>query len=80
MEHSSGAVRTACDIQVVGKCRPGTPKMTCEKMTENNCCEWKFTTDDPQERRSGIRSNMPKASKQPGGWPSDVDDTHALAH
>ena len=42
---SSGAVRTACDIEVNrmhGLERP--------KMTEKDCYEWKLTTDIPQER------------------------------
>ena len=28
VEHSSGAVKTACDIHVAGKYGPGRPRMT----------------------------------------------------
>ena len=37
VEHSSGAVRTACDIQVDGRQEPGIPKLTWKKLTD----EWK---------------------------------------
>ena len=45
-----------------------TPKLTCKKLTEKDCHEWKLTTVDPQERsiwRSGVRSAMHAASKLP---------------
>ena len=61
MECSSGAVRTACDLQIDG--RPGgrEAKLTWKKLMEKDCHEWKLTTVDPQERstwRSGMRSAM----------------------
>ena len=34
VEHSNGAVKTAFDIQVDGKCGPGRPKMTWKQVTE----------------------------------------------
>ena len=34
MEHSNGAVKTACDIQVDVKLEPGRPKMTWKQLTE----------------------------------------------
>ena len=49
---------------------------------KNDCCEWKLTTVDPQERstwRSGVRSAMYAASQLPGGAPTDVDDGPAPA-
>ena len=48
---------------------------------ERDCCEWKLTTVDPQERitcRSGVRS-MCAASQLPGRGPTDVDDAPAPA-
>ena len=39
---------------------------------EKDCCEWKLTTVDPQERstwRSGVRYAMPAASQLPGRGP-----------
>ena len=82
MEHSSSAIRTACDIQIVGRRGPGRPKLTWKKLTERNCREWMLTTVDPQERstwRSGVRSAMRAASQLPGKGPTDVDDAPAPA-
>ena len=39
MEHSSGAVRTACDIQIDGRRGAGRPKLTWKKLTEKDCRE-----------------------------------------
>ena len=77
MERSSGAVRTACDIQIDGRWEAGRPKLTWKKLTEKDCHVWKLTTVDPQERstwRSGVRSAMRAASQLPGRGPTDVDD------
>ena len=82
VERSSGAVRTACDIQIDGRQRAGRPKLTWKKLTEKDCCEWKLTTVDPQERstwRSGVRSAMRAASQLPGRGPPHVDDAPAPA-
>ena len=49
---SSGAIRTAYDMQIDGKRGAGRPKQTWRKLTEKDCCEWKLTTVDPQERSS----------------------------
>ena len=49
---------------------------------ENDCCEWKFTTVDPQERstwRSGVKSAMRVASQLPERGPTDVDVAPAPA-
>ena len=65
VEHSSGAIRTACDIQIDGRRRAGRPKLTWKKLTEKDCREWKLKKVDPQERctwRSGVRSAMLAAS------------------
>ena len=82
MECSSGAVRTACDIQVDGRWGPGRPKISWKKLTEKDCCAWKLMTVDPQERstwRSGVRSAMHAASQLPGRGPTDVDEAPAPA-
>ena len=82
VERSSGAIRTACDIQIDGSRGAGRPKRTWKKLTERDCREWKLTTVDPQERstlRSGVRSAMRAASQLPGKGPTDVDDNPAPA-
>ena len=71
VERSSGAVRTACDIQIQidGRRGAGRPKLKWKKLTEKDCREWKLTIVDPQERstwRSGVRSAMRTASQLPG--------------
>ena len=48
---------------------PGRPKLTWKKLTQKDCCEWKLTIIDTQERsswRSGVRSAMRAASQLPG--------------
>ena len=65
VEHSSGAVRTSCDIQIDGRQEAGRPKLTWKKLKEKDCRAWKLMTVDPQERstwRSGVRSAMGAAS------------------
>ena len=83
MERSSGAVRTAHDIQIDDRWRAGRPKLAWKKLTEKDCREWKLTTVDPQERntwRSGVRSAMRAASQLTGREPTDVDDAPTPAH
>ena len=80
VEPSSGAIRTACDIQIDGRRGAGRPKLTWKELTERDCSEWKLTTVDPQERstwRSGVRSAMCAASQLPRKGPTDVDDAPA---
>ena len=63
VERSNGAVKTAFDIQVDGKCGPGRPKMTWKQLTERDCREWKLSAINPHDRRtwrSGVRSAMRK--------------------
>ena len=82
VERSSGAIRTAYDIQIDGRRGAGRPKQTWKKLTEKDCREWKLTTVDLQERstwRSGVRSAMRAASQLPGKGPTDVDDAPAPA-
>ena len=82
MERSSGAIRTACDIQIDGMWRTGRPKLTWKKLTEKYCWEWKLTKVEPQERstwRSGLRSAMLAASQLPRKGPTGVDDAPASA-
>ena len=47
----------------------GRPKLTWEKLMEEDYREWKLMTVDPQEKitwRSGVRSAMHAASQLPG--------------
>ena len=58
----------------------GRPKQTWKKLKEKDCCEWKLTTVDPQEKstwRVGVRSAMRAASQLHGKGPTDVDDATA---
>ena len=76
VERSNGAVKTAFDIQVNGKCGPGRPKMTWKQLTERDCREWKLSAIGPHDRdtwRSGVRSTMRAASQLPGRGPTVVD-------
>ena len=82
LERSSGAIRTACDIQIDGRWGAGRFKLTWKKLTERYCPEWKLTTVDPQERsnwRPGVRSAMRATNQLPGKGPTDVDDAPAPA-
>ena len=82
MERSSGAIRTACDIQIGGRRGAGRSKLTWKKLTERDCREWKLMTVDPQERstwRSDVRSAMRAACQLPGKGPTDVDDAPSPA-
>ena len=82
VERSSGAIRTACYIQIDGRQGAGRPKLTWKKLTERDCHEWTLTAVDPQERstwRSGVKSAMCAASQLPGKGPNDVDDAPASA-
>ena len=40
VECSSGAIRTACDIQIDGRRGAGRIKLTWKKLTERDCREW----------------------------------------
>ena len=76
VEHSSGAIKTAFDIQVDGKRGPGRPKMTWKQLTERDCRELKLLAINPHDRRtcrSGVRSAMRAASQLSGRGPTDVN-------
>ena len=76
VERSSGAIKTAFDIQVDGKRGPGRPKMTWKQLTERDCREWKLSAINPHDRRtwrSGVRSAMRAVSQLSGRGPTDVD-------
>ena len=76
VECSNGAVKTAFDIQIVGKCGPGRPKMTWKQRTDRDCREWKLSAITPHDRdtwRSSVRSAMRAASQLPGRGPTVVD-------
>ena len=78
VERSNGAVKTAFDIQVDGKCGHGRPKMTWKQPTERDCREWKLSAINPHDRRtwrSGVRSAMRAARQLSGRGPTDVDVT-----
>ena len=73
VECSSGAVKTAFDIQIDGKRGPGRPKMTWK---QRDCREWKLSAINPHDRhtwRSGVRSAMHAASQLSGRGPTGVD-------
>ena len=76
MERSSGAVKTAFDIQDDGKRGPGKPKMTWKQLTERDCREWKLSAINLHDRhtwRSGVRSAMHAASQLSGRGATGVD-------
>ena len=76
MERSSGAVKTAFDIQVDGKHGPGRPKMTWKQLTGRDCREWKLSSINPHDSctwRSGVRSAMRAAIQLSGRGPTDED-------
>ena len=76
VERSSGAIKTAFDIQVDGKRGPGRPKMTWKQLTERDYREWNLSAINPHDRRtwrSGVRSAMRAASQLSGRGPTDVD-------
>ena len=69
-------VKTAFDIQIVGKSGPERPMMTWKQLTERDCRERKLSAIDPHDRdtwRSGVRSAMRAASKLPGRGPTVVN-------
>ncbi|RUS72033.1 hypothetical protein EGW08_020197 [Elysia chlorotica] len=76
VERSSGAIKTALDMQVTGSRGKGRPRMTWKQVTERDRKDWKLSTTDPHDRntwRSGVRSAMRAASQLPGRGSTDVD-------
>ena len=66
MERSSGAVKTAFVIQIVGKRGSRRPKMTWKQLTERDPREWKLSAIDPHDRDIS-RSGVQQASCLEGG-------------
>ena len=74
MEQSNGVVKTAFDIQVDGKRRPGRPKMTWKQLTEGlQRGSSRLSTLMRHTWRTGVRPAMRAASQLPGRGPTDVD-------
>ena len=76
VERSNGAVKTAFDIQIVGKRGPGMPKIIWKQLTERDGREWKLSAIDPHDRdtwRSGVGSAKRATSQLPGRRPTVVD-------
>ena len=59
VERSNGAVKTAFDIQVDGKCGPGRPKMTWKQLTERDCREWKLSAINPLDVPGDLVWDLP---------------------
>ena len=66
VERSSGAIKTAFDIQVDGKRGPGRSKMTWKQLTERNCREWKLSAINPHDRRTWCE--ICHACSKPAVW------------
>ena len=63
VERSNGAVKTAFDIQIVGKRGPGRPK----KLTERDCREWSSQLLTLMIETPGDLSCLQQASYLEGG-------------
>ena len=61
---SSGAIRTACDIQIDGRQGVGRPKLMWKKLTEKYCREWKPSRKEHLE----IRCEICNACSYPVTW------------
>ncbi|RUS72954.1 hypothetical protein EGW08_019284 [Elysia chlorotica] len=53
VERSSGAIKTALDMQVTGSRGKGRPRMTWKQVTERDRKDWKLSTTDPHDRTPG---------------------------
>ena len=64
VERSSGAIRTACDIQIEDRRGAGRPKLTWKKLTERDCREWKLmkavTRKTGNDLLTGKRRKLPE--------------------
>ena len=81
VERSSGAIKTAWEIQIEGKHGPRWPKMSLTTLTERHHREWNLNKVDPCNKdvwRSSVRYAMRAVSQLPGGEPTDVDNAPAL--
>ena len=71
VERSNGAVKTAFDIQVDGKRRPGRPKDM--EAADKGIAEWKLSAINPHDTwRSGVRSATRTARQLSGRGATDV--------
>ena len=77
-ERSSGAIKTAWDIQIGRKHGPRWPKMLWKTLTNRDHSEWNLKEVDPCDKNVW-RSAMHAASQLLGGEPTDVDDAPAPA-
>ena len=68
LERSIGAVKTAFDIQIVGKRGPRRPKMTWKQLTERDCREWKLSAIDPHDRHLEIWCQICHVCSKPVIW------------
>ena len=62
-ERSSGAIKTACDIQMHGKRGPGRPKMSWKALTEKYRCKWNLE-DNPCDKGVSIKCEVCHASSE----------------
>ena len=79
---SSGAIKTAWDMQVAGIRGTGRPKTSWKQVTERDMRDWGLSKTDPHEKntwRSGVRTAMRAASQLPGRGSTEVDVTPAPA-
>ena len=82
LERSSGAIRTAYDIQIDGNRGTERPKMPRKTEKERDRREWNLNEVDPCDKdvwRSSVRSAMRAASQLPERESTVVDDAFASA-
>ena len=68
VECSTGAVKTAFDIQVDGKRELERPKMTWKQLTERDCREWKLSAIDPHDRHTWRSGEICHVCSKPAIW------------
>ena len=83
MKCCDGAIKTAFDITVNGKCGSGCVAQDDVEATDNEGLQRvNFSAINPSDRdtwRSGVRSAMHAASQLPGRWHTDVNVAPVLA-
>ena len=71
IERSSGAIKSAHDLLVEGRCGPGQLKMSWRELTERDWKQWKLLLLNLQDRkawRSGIQLAMKSAASKSSWW------------
>ena len=58
VEHSSDAIKTACDIQIDGQHGSRRPKMSWKTLTERDLPEWNLNEVDPCDKDVEIKSKI----------------------